>query len=186
MKLDVAARAAHDMGLAVWLGGYYMGAVALNGASREVEDPTQRARVADAGWFRWSPIVPVAVVAHLGGTAALTRRACGLRRSGPVEVLRAAATGVALLATLESGRAGRQVVSAGDVPVATAVEPISDTPPEVAAAQRRLGVVQWVIPGAAALVALLDAWQQERGHGTALLPEVLCRGGVRRALRALR
>jgi hypothetical protein len=184
MLLDVLARAAHDIGLGVWLGGYYMGALALNGASREVDEPTQRARVANAGWFRWAAIVPVAVGGHLGGAVYLTRRGSGpTTASGPLEVARAAATGVALLATLESGRSGRRVAAAGDVPVATAVQPISDTPPEVAAAQRRLQVVQWVIPAATATIAVLDAWQREAGGGTRLLPELLGRRGLRGLVR---
>jgi hypothetical protein len=187
MLLAVLARAAHDVGLGLWLGGYYMGAVALNGASREVDEPTQRARVANAGWFRWAAIVPVAVGLHLGGAAYLTRRTVGLsRRSGAPEVARAALTGVALLATLESGRSGRRVVAAGDVPVATAVQPISDTPDEVAAAQRRLRVVQWVIPAATLGIALVDAWQREAGKGTRLLPEVLAPRRLPRALRRTR
>lgn len=179
----VLARVAHDLGLAVWLGGYYMGAVALNGASREVDEPTQRARVVNAGWFRWSAVVPLAIGAHLGGAAWLTRRSAPPATSGALEVARTAATAVALLATLESGRAGRDMARAGDVPVATAVQPIADTPPEVAAAQRRLRVVQWVIPAATATILLLDALQREAGRGTRLLPEVVCRGRVRSAVR---
>lgn len=186
MLLDVIARAAHDVGLGVWLGGYYMGAVSLNGASREVEEPTQRGRVANAGWFRWAAIVPLAVGGHLGGALWLTRRDAGLRRasrrSGPIEVARAAATAVALVATIESGRAGRQVAAAGDVPVATAVQPISETPEDVASAQRRLRIMQWVIPASTLAIAFIDAWQREAGGGTRLLPELSGRRSVRRHL----
>lgn len=182
MTGHVLARAAHDLGLAIWFGGYTMGAIALNGASREVEDPTQRARVVNAGWFRWAALVPLAVGGHLGGAAWLTRRSTPPATSGPAEVARAAATAVALLATLESGRAGRAVAKAGDVPVATAVQPIAATPPEVAAAQRRLRVVQWVIPAATAALLVIDAVQREAGRGTRLLPELVCRGRVRAAL----
>jgi uncharacterized membrane protein len=181
----VLARIAHDLGLAVWLGGYYMGAVALNGASREVDEPTQRARVVNAGWFRWAAIVPLAIGAHLGGALWLTRRSAPPWRSGPLEHARAVATAVAIAATLESGRAGRAVAKAGDVPVATAVQPISDTPEEVARAQRRLRVVQWVIPLATAAILVTDALQREVGRGTRLAPELATRGVVRRAARRL-
>jgi hypothetical protein len=173
--MDLASRAAHDLGLAAWFGGAYMGAVALNGASREVDDPTQRARVANAGWFRWAAIVPVAVGAHVAGAGWLTRRDCGRDRSAALTLARATVTGAAMLATLESGRSGRTVAAAGDVPVATAVQPIADTPAEVAAAQRRLRVVQWLIPAFTAGIAVIDAWQRERGDGTRLLPQLFCR-----------
>jgi hypothetical protein len=46
----------HDVGLAAWFGGAWMGAIGLNGATIEVDDHTQRTRVANAGWFRWAPI----------------------------------------------------------------------------------------------------------------------------------
>lgn len=143
-----------------------MGAVGLNAATREVEDPTQRTRVANAGWFRWAPLAAAAVAAHLGGLAGRSRWGRTgqlLGRRGPLPVLRMLATGVALGATLESGRSGRQVIAGGDVPVATAVVPISQTPDDVAAAMRRLRVVQWVMPAATGAIWVLDALQDDRG-----------------------
>lgn len=163
-------RAAHDVGIAAWFGGAYMGAVALNGASIEVDDPTQRGRVANAGWFRWAAIVPVAVGLHLVGAVGLTRRQG--YASAPLEAVaaaRLAVMGAALVATVESGRWGRRMAAAGDVPVATAVQPIADTPDEVATAQRVLRVMQWVIPASTGAIILVDAWQEEHG-GTRLLP----------------
>jgi hypothetical protein len=72
-------------------------------------------------------------------------------------LLRLALTGVAVGATIESGRAGSRVVAQGDVPVATAVVPISDTPDEVAAAMRRLRIVQWIMPlSTAGILAVND------------------------------
>lgn len=176
MKSVVFFRAAHDLGVAAWFGGYYMGAVALNGASREVDDPRQRARVANAGWFRWAAIVPVAVGAHLVGAAGLTLRSgCRDTSQTSLERLRVGLTVAAMLATVESGRSGRRVASAGDVPVATPVQPISETPREVADAQRRLRVVQWLIPMLTASLVVVDGWQRERGAGTRLLPKLVCR-----------
>ena len=170
-------RAAHDIGLAAWFGGAYFGAVSLNGASREVEDPTQRSRVANAGWFRWAAIVPVAIGAHLiGGVGLLAHQDhddSGTERT--VALLRAGVLGTAMLATLESGRLGRKVAAAGDVPVATAVRPIADTPAEVASCQRRLRVLQWVIPAATASLVVIDAWQSSRS-GTRPAPRDWLRG----------
>lgn len=150
----VLARAAHDVGLAAWFGGALMGAVGLNSATREVDDHTQRIRVANAGWFRWVPITSLAVGAHLLGALELRRQ----RGARPVpDAARAAVTLAALLATAETGRSGRIVVTAGDVPVATAVTPISTTPDEVAAAMRRLAVAQWAVPAATGLLWLVAA-----------------------------
>lgn len=173
--IDVLLRVAHDAGLAAWFGGAYMGAVALNGASREVDEPTQRARVANAGWFRWAAIVPVAVGAHLIGATGLTwRRGCPQQATASSR-LRLVLTLAAMAATAESGRSGRLAAREGDVPVATAVEPISDTPETVARAMRRLRVVQWLIPAFTASVLAVDAAQREAGHGTRLLPDAVCR-----------
>jgi hypothetical protein len=180
MRVDlVAYRAAHDAGLAAWFGGSYMGAIALNGASREVDDHTQRARVANAGWFRWAAVVPVAVGAHLFGAAGLTRSQGCPGQATVLSRLRAVATVAALLATLESGRSGRQVVQQGDVPVATAVQPIADTPEPVARAQRRLRVVQWLIPALTGSLLIFDALQQEVDGGTRLAPHQVCRAAGR-------
>lgn len=147
----------------------------MNGASREIDEETQRARVANAGWFRWAAVVPVAIGTHIVGAAGLTAsRHCGGSPETALLRLRLAATVLALLATVESGRSGRQVVSAGDVPVATAVLPIAETPEEVVRAMRRLRVVQWLIPIATVSLVVLDAVQQQ-GSGTRLLPRVACR-----------
>lgn len=149
-----AARVAHDVGLAAWFGGALMGAVSLNSATREVDDHTQRIRVANAGWFRWAPITGLSVLVHLAGAA---QRVRGGTSSGPALVARGALTAVAGLATAETGRSGRIVVDAGDVPVATAVTPISTTPEPVAKAMRRLAVAQWVVPTATGLLWLVAA-----------------------------
>jgi hypothetical protein len=167
-----AARAAHDLGLATWFGGAAMGALALNGASREVDDPTQRLRVANAGWFRWAAVVPSAIGLHVAGGLALGARGDEPPTGSPAAAVSAARSvllAAALVATAESGRLGRRVVAAGDVPVATAVQPIRATPPRVAAAQRRLRVLQWLIPALTGSLLLVDAWQQHHG-GTRLAP----------------
>ncbi|MEZ5409526.1 MAG: hypothetical protein R2761_15970 [Acidimicrobiales bacterium] len=173
----VAARTAHDLGLAAWFGGATMGAVALNAATREVEEHTQRLRVADAAWFRWAPVVAIAATAHFAGALTLPRlSSAGTRRGGPPPfgALRTALSLGAVLATAETGWSGRRVVSAGDVPVATAVQPIAATPVEVARAQRRLRVAQWLVPAFTAGIAVVNAVQHEadrRGQTLAGVPD---------------
>jgi hypothetical protein len=162
--LATGARIAHDLGLAAWFGGAAMGALGLNSATREVDDPSQRIRVANAGWFRWAPMTAIAIGAHAFGVFGRARWGGRSRLVAPGSVLallRLALTGVAVGATIESGRAGSRVVAQGDVPVATAVVPISDTPDEVAAAMRRLRIVQWIMPLSTAGILAVNALQDD-------------------------
>lgn len=53
---NTVVRSLHDVGIAAWFGGSLMGAVGLNGAGAAVTDATQRARVASAGWAKWTPV----------------------------------------------------------------------------------------------------------------------------------
>jgi hypothetical protein len=163
----VLARIAHDVGLATWFGGALMGAAAMNAATREVDEPTQRTRVANAGWTRWTPVAAVAISTHLAGVAGLR---CSDRRRGeavPSWAVRWALTAVALGAVAETGRSGRTVVRAGDVPVATAVHPVRATPPAVARAQRRLRVAQWIVPAATGALWGVAARQDAARSGPA-------------------
>jgi hypothetical protein len=45
---NTVSRSLHDLGLATWFGGSLMGAVGLNGAAADVEEPRQRLRVTNA------------------------------------------------------------------------------------------------------------------------------------------
>ena len=150
--LSAALRIAHDVSLAAWFGGALMGAVGLNSATMEVDDHTQRTRVANAGWFRWAPVVAVAVVVHV---VAATLR-------GRLRGVRVGATALAVASTVGTGVFGEQVARGGDVPVATAVKPIEATPPDVAKAQRKLRILQWVVPGSTASLWVLEALQDRR------------------------
>src|SRR4029453_8419075 len=64
---NTVARTLHDLGLAAWFGGSLMGATGVNGAAAVVEDPTQRLRVANTGWARWTPLNLAGIAAHLAG-----------------------------------------------------------------------------------------------------------------------
>ena len=72
-ETNSVARSLHDLGLAAWFGGSLMGAVGLNGASEEVDAPTERAQVADAGWARWTPVNAAGIAAHLLGDLGILR-----------------------------------------------------------------------------------------------------------------
>jgi hypothetical protein len=68
---NTVSRSLHDLGLATWFGGSLMGAVGLNGAAADVEEPRQRLRVATAGWNRWTPVNLAGIAAHVVGGAVL-------------------------------------------------------------------------------------------------------------------
>jgi hypothetical protein len=168
------ARAMHDVGLAAWFGGSLMGAIGVNGAASDVDDPRQRARVANAGWARWTPFNLVAIGAHLVGGVQLLRRDShrAVAQSGVTgnTVAKTALTGAALAATGYSRILGQKVMAAGDVPVAGGTDPLPQTPPDVAKAQKQLKALQWAIPAltGGVLVSNSLAGELERPQETAL------------------
>ncbi|MFN2536713.1 MAG: hypothetical protein ABR549_00995 [Mycobacteriales bacterium] len=170
----------HDAGLAAWFGGSLMGAVALNGAAAQVDDPGQRARAASAGWARWTPFNAAAIGAHLLGGAMLlkdnkqrVKRQKGVFANTNAKLF---LTAGALGATAYSRYLGQKVIAAGDVPVEGATEPMAVTPPEVAKAQRQLKALQWAIPGLTGAVLASSALHEEQQK-----PSEVLRGSVREA-----
>ena len=156
----------HDAGLAAWFGGSLMGAIGVNGAAADVDDPRQRARVANSGWARWTPINAVAIGAHLLGGAQLLRANKG-RVAAQKGVLantnvKLALTAGALGATAYSRLLGQKVMDAGDVPIAGGTASLPSTPPEVAKAQKQLKALQWAIPGLTGAVMASSALHEEQ------------------------
>lgn len=148
---NTLAHAMHDIGLAAWFGGSLMGAIGVNGAAADVDDPRQRARVANAGWGRWTPVNAAAIGFHLLGGAQLMKANKG-RIATQQGVLantntKLALTAGALGATAYARVLGKKVLKAGDVPVAGGTDSLGSTPPEVAKAQKQLSALQWAIPG---------------------------------------
>ena len=147
---NTLAHAMHDLGLAAWFGGSLMGAIGVNGAAADVDDPRQRARVANAGWARWTPVNAVAIGAHLIGGAQLLKankgRVATQRGVLANTNLKMALTGGALAATGYARVLGKKMQKFGDVPVAGGTTPTATTPPEVAKAQKQLTALQWAIP----------------------------------------
>jgi hypothetical protein len=156
----------HDTGLAAWFGGSLMGAIGVNGAAADVDDPRQRARVANAGWSRWTPVNAVAIGAHLAGGAMIladnkgrTATQKGVFANTAVKL---ALTGGALAATAYARYLGQKVIAAGDVPVAGGTEPTRGTPPEVARSQKQLKTLQWAIPGLTGAVLASSTLHEEQ------------------------
>jgi hypothetical protein len=174
-KSNTVARSLHDVGLAAWFGGSLMGAVGLNAASGQAGEPKERARVADAGWARWTVPNAIAIGAHLVGGAVLLRGGSGRRGSGGrrAGIARFALTGFALGATAYARVQGQKLMDAGDPPVLDGTTPNEDTPAEVADAQRRLKVLQWVIPASTGALLVLDATQREHQRAAGVLERLL-------------
>lgn len=163
----------HDAGLAAWFGGSLMGAIGVNGAAADVDDPRQRARVANAGWGRWTPFNALAIGAHLVGGAQLLKANKG-RTAVQKGVLgntnlKLALTAGALGATAYSRLLGQKVMNAGDVPVAGGTESLPSTPPEVAKAQKQLKALQWAIPGLTGAVLASSSLHEEQQRPTEVL-----------------
>jgi hypothetical protein len=164
------ARTLHDAGLATWFGGTLMGAVGLNGAAAQVDDSTQRSRVANAGWARWTPVNLSAIGAHLLGSAVLTwankGRLAGQQGVGTVSAAKTLVTLAALGATGYSRVLGQRVMNAGDVPVAGGTSPSAGTPSQVADAQKQLDRLQWAIVGLTGTLFWLNAYMGEQQRPT--------------------
>jgi hypothetical protein len=163
---NTVSRSLHDLGLATWFGGSLMGAVGLNGAAADVEEPTQRLRVANAGWNRWTPVNLAGIAAHVAGGAVLLGANKGRLASqhgvAQATVVKTALTGAALAATAWSRALGAKLDEAGEVPVEGGTDSSIDTPEDVAKAQRQLKVLQWVIPALTGAVLVLNARMGEQ------------------------
>ena len=167
---NTVSRSLHDLGLATWFGGSLMGAVGLNGAAADVEEPRQRLRVATAGWNRWTPVNLAGIAAHVAGGAVLLGANKGRMASqqgvAKATVVKTALTGAALAATAWSRALGAKLEEAGEVPVEGGTDPSGDTPQDVVKAQRQLKVLQWVIPALTGAVLVLNARMGEQQRPT--------------------
>ncbi|HEX6257664.1 MAG TPA: CBS domain-containing protein [Euzebyales bacterium] len=177
---NTIARSLHDLGLAGWFGGSLMGAVGLNGATEHITDPVERARAANAGWERWTPVNAAAIASHLLGGAQIVWANKGRLAVQPqarwVNLTKAALTAVALGVTAYSRVQGAKLSNAGDdaeAPVHDATTPAPGTPSEAADAQRRLTTLQWVVPAATGALLVLNAKAGEQQRPGAILRGVV-------------
>jgi hypothetical protein len=163
---NTLVRSLHDLGAAGWFGGALMGAVALNGASKDISNPFERSKVAAAGWARWAPFSAVAVAAHLlgGGALLLTNRDRVRSQSGAGAntALKTALTAAALGTTACSGLLGAKIGKAGDVHTEGGTAPSDATPDDVAGIQQQQRVLQWAIPVLTGALVVLGAQQGEQ------------------------
>jgi hypothetical protein len=167
---NTLARTLHDLGLAAWFGGSLMGATGLNGAAAVVEDPSQRLRVANSGWARWTPLNLAGIAAHLAGGVVLTGankgRLAGQQGVAATSTVKTALTVAALGATAYARVLGKQLERAGEVPVEGGTTPNPTTPEDVAGAQRQLTALQWVIPALTGALLVVNARMGEQQRPT--------------------
>lgn len=172
-ETNKVARAIHDVALGAWFGGTLMGAIGLNAASKEIENPSDRVRVANAGWGKWTPVNLAAIVGYLASGTILTRankgRIVAQHGVGRASLAKGAVTGVTLAATAYSRMLGQRVMNANGVHVENAVTPSDKTPEDVAEAQRRLKLLQWLIPAHVASLIVLSSQMGEQQRPLAFL-----------------
>ena len=163
---NTVARSLQELGLAAWFGGSLMGAIGFNGAAAQVDGKGQRARVANAGWSRRTPVNLGAIGAHVLGSVLLTKankgRMAAQKGVGATSAVKTCVTAAALVATAYSRALGQKVMEAGDVPVEGGTDPAAETPPEVADAQRKLDYLQWAIPALTGALVIMDAFMGEQ------------------------
>lgn len=157
-----ATRAAHDVGLAAWLGGSMFGKFAHNPSLAKISDRRERGSVANAAWNGYYPINALGLgAAALGwGAARLTETRSG-RLTGREQLLSKTKDGLmgaavltGVLSGVQGARLARQAPG-GAVPMETGTKPSLDTPPAAARIQRSLGLLGTAnIASGVALVAV--------------------------------
>ncbi|PRY14533.1 hypothetical protein [Kineococcus rhizosphaerae] len=159
-------RTLHDAGLAAWFGGSLFGAVGLNGAAAAASDPSERTKIAAAGWAKWAPVNAVALAAHtvggIGLIAGNAGRVATQKGAGQNTALKTVLTLAAMGVTAYSGLQGAKLGKNSPAPAAGATEPNEQTPHEVAQAQKRLKALQWSIPALTGVLLVMTVQQGEQ------------------------
>lgn len=163
---NVIVRSLHDVGVPAWFGGSLMGALGLNGASHEVNDPTERADIAAAGWARWSPVAAAAIGSHVVGGVGLvvanSDRVFNQKGVTANTTVKALLTLAAIGATAYSGVLGAKLATSTPSETAGGTKPSATTPNGDATIQQQLRVLQWVTPVLTGTLIVLGAQQGEQ------------------------
>jgi hypothetical protein len=185
-RRNTILRSLHDLGLAAWFGGTLMGAVGVNGASRDMALRDERVQIATDAWGRFTPVGAVAIGSHLlGGLGLLAANRGRVRRRqgvGASTAAKAALTGVALGASGYAWWQGTKLGDAEQTTAAGATVPSGETHPSVVGPQQRLRVLQWAIPASTGGLVVLNALHGEQQRGDQTLAGTV-RGTARRLRR---
>lgn len=177
MTRSTASRSLHDVGLAAWFGGTLANAVALNAASGQATNPADSGKVANSGWDRWTPVNASAIAIHLAGSVgqldANKSRLATQSGVGTMAIVKTAVTAAALGATAYSRVLGKKVSAQSDVPVDDATTPTTSTPPGVAAAQKQLALLQWVVPALTGTLVVISSFAGEQQRPASVLRGLL-------------
>lgn len=141
-------RAAHDVGLAAWLGGSMFAKFAMNPSLSKISESTERGEVANAAWNGYNLVNAAGLGAGaLGWAAARVTEAEDAELTGAEEklslakdVLMAAAVVTGILNGVQAGRLAGQAPE-GAVPIEDGTTPASETPEKAASIQRSLGIL---------------------------------------------
>lgn len=181
MTRNTVSRSLHDVGLSAWFGGTLANAIALNPASSAAQSASDTGAVANVGWDRWTPVNAAAIGAHVAGSLGQIRGNLGRIQAqkgvASMVVLKTGLTTAALGVTAYSRALGRKVSEQTRVPAESGTEPAAATPPDVAAAQRQLRMLQWAVPAVTGVLVVVSAFagEQERASeaGKGLIHRVL-------------
>jgi len=185
----VLAQAVHDLGSALWFGGAVMGVAGVNKSGADLSNPADKVKVADSAWSRFAPAQWAGIAAVLGAGTQLTRASKGRlaaqhgwARAGStkaaVAVAGAAASGYAAYSGAKIGSLSKQAAKSGGFDVKDASTPNAQTPPEVAAWQKRQRLVQYAVPLLSGANIVLNAYLTQTYR-----PGAAARGLVRSLLR---
>jgi hypothetical protein len=166
-----ATRAAHDVGLAAWLGGAMFGKFAHNPSLAKISSRSERGSVTNAAWNGYNPINAVGL-----GTAALAWIAARMTEAKPGNLtgrertlstvkdgLMAASVVTGALSGVQGARLARQAPD-GAVPVETGTQPTTDTPPKAAGIQRSLGLLGNLSIASGATLVAVNAILAQTNH----------------------
>ena len=147
-SLANSTRAAHDVGLAAWLGGAMFGKFAHNPSLEKISSHTERGSVSNAAWNGYNAINAAGLgAAALGWAAARFTEAKPSNLSNSERALSSAKDGLmaaAVVTGVASGVQGARLAKQapdGAVPIETGTVPAAETPPKAARIQRSLGVL---------------------------------------------
>jgi hypothetical protein len=176
---NTVSRSLHDLGLAAWFGGTLANAVALNPASAQADRPDSAGAVANVGWDRWTPVNAAAIGAHLVGSVGQIignrGRIAGQEGVASMAIAKTALTVAALGVTAYSRKLGQTVSEQTRVPVESGTEPTSTTPPQVAAAQKQLALLQYAVPALTGGLVVISAFAGEQQRATEVKKGILAR-----------
>jgi hypothetical protein len=184
MTRNTLSRSLHDVGLSAWFGGTLANAVSLNPAAAEAGSSPGVGAVANVGWDRWTPVNAAAIGLHLAGSVGQVvgnkGRIAGQEGVGSMALAKTALTAAALGVTAYSRVLGRRVSENTAVPAQDGTTPALATSASVAAAQKQLAVLQWVVPGLTGALVVLNSFAGEQER-----PSEAYKGVLRRAVPGL-